>query len=37
MRGVEAYRIHKFGGPEALQSEKIEVPTPGGTEVLIRV
>lgn len=37
MSTMLAYRIHRFGGPEVLQSEKIDVPEPGANEVLVRV
>jgi NADPH:quinone reductase-like Zn-dependent oxidoreductase len=32
-----AYRIHRFGGPEVLQRERIALPEPGDDEVLVRV
>ncbi len=31
-----AYRIHRFGGPEVLQEEWIDVPDPASGEGLIR-
>jgi NADPH2:quinone reductase len=31
-----AIRIHSFGGPEVLQLEQVEVPTPGPGEVRLR-
>jgi NADPH:quinone reductase-like Zn-dependent oxidoreductase len=37
MSTMLAYRIHRFGGPEVLRSEKIDVPEPGAGEVLVRV
>jgi NADPH:quinone reductase-like Zn-dependent oxidoreductase len=37
MSRMQAYRIHRFGGPEALEEEWIPVPEPGPGEGLIRV
>ncbi|ARP92650.1 oxidoreductase [Bordetella genomosp. 9] len=34
---MQAYRIHRFGGPEVLEEEWIDVPDPGPDEGLIRV
>ncbi|WNO53816.1 NADP-dependent oxidoreductase [Stakelama saccharophila] len=34
---VTAVRIHRFGGPEALQVEQIAMPGPKDDEVLLRV
>lgn len=34
---MKAARIHSFGGPEILQVEDVEVPTPKSGEVLVRV
>ena len=33
---AQAIRIHTYGGPEVLQWETVDVPTPGPTEVLLR-
>lgn len=37
MTQMRAYRIHRFGGPEVLQSEMIDVPPIGAIDVLVRV
>lgn len=37
MTQMRAYRIHRFGGPEVLQCEKIDIPRIGASEVLVRV
>ncbi len=34
---VRAIRVHSYGGPEQLQLEQIERPTPQAGEVLVRV
>jgi NADPH:quinone reductase len=34
---MEAVRIHDFGGPEVLQLEKLDTPSPGAGEALVRV
>ncbi len=34
---MQAFRLHRFGGPEVLQLESIPVPQPGPDEVLVRV
>jgi NADPH:quinone reductase-like Zn-dependent oxidoreductase len=34
---MKAIRIHRFGGPEVLQLDEIDVPTAGGDKLLIRV
>jgi NADPH:quinone reductase-like Zn-dependent oxidoreductase len=34
---MQAYRIHRFGGPAALEQEWIDVPEPAPAEGLIRV
>ncbi|HTK02337.1 MAG TPA: NADP-dependent oxidoreductase, partial [Bordetella sp.] len=34
---MQAYRVHRFGGPEVLQQEWVAVPEPGRDEGLIRV
>jgi len=37
MSQMFAYRIHRFGGPDVFEREKISVPEPAGHEVLVRV
>lgn len=37
MSRMQAYRIHRFGGPEVLQEEWVDVPEPAPDEGLIRV
>jgi len=37
MSTMIAYRIHRFGGPAVVQSERIDIPEPGAGEVLVRV
>ncbi len=37
MTQMRAFRIHRFGGPEVLHSEKIDVPEIGAEEILVRV
>ncbi|OZI60488.1 NADP-dependent oxidoreductase [Bordetella genomosp. 11] len=37
MSRMQAYRIHRFGGPEVLQEEWVTVPEPARNEGLIRV
>lgn len=34
---MKAIRVHKFGGPEALQLEEIPTPKPGAGQMLVRV
>src|SRR5689334_5129834 len=34
---MKAYRLHEFGGPEALRCEEVPSPTPGPGEVLVRL
>jgi NADPH:quinone reductase-like Zn-dependent oxidoreductase len=34
---MHAIRIHKFGGPEVLKDEVVEIPKPQGDEILVRV
>jgi NADPH:quinone reductase-like Zn-dependent oxidoreductase len=34
---MQAYRIHRFGGPDVLQRDTIPVPEPARDELLIRV
>ena len=34
---MKAMRIHRFGGPEALQLDEVSVPEPGPGEVRVRV
>jgi NADPH:quinone reductase-like Zn-dependent oxidoreductase len=34
---MKAFRVHEFGGADALRSEEVPNPTPGPGEVLIRV
>jgi NADPH:quinone reductase-like Zn-dependent oxidoreductase len=34
---MHAYRIHEFGGPEALKLDELPTPAPGPGEVLIKV
>src|SRR5438874_403275 len=34
---MRAYRIHEFGGPEALRREDLPSPSPGPGQVLVRV
>jgi NADPH:quinone reductase-like Zn-dependent oxidoreductase len=37
MSQMQAYRIHRFGGPHVLQQEWVGIPTPGAGQALIRV
>ncbi|SDR51458.1 NADPH:quinone reductase [Paraburkholderia fungorum] len=37
MAQMRAFRIHRFGGPDVLRSERIDVPPIGPNEVLVRV
>ena len=37
LRPTKACRIHQFGGPDIIQLEDMERPTPGPGEVLVRV
>lgn len=37
MSTMQAYRIHRFGGPDVFKAENIDVPEPGAGEVLVRV
>jgi len=34
---MHAFRIDRFGGPEALELQTVPVPRPGGGEVLVKV
>lgn len=34
---MKAYRVHAFGGPEAIVGEEIERPVPGDGEVLVKM
>jgi NADPH:quinone reductase-like Zn-dependent oxidoreductase len=34
---MKAFRVHEFGGPDALRCEEVPNPTPGPGEVLVRV
>lgn len=34
---MQAIQIHKFGGPEVLRLEELEVPVPTAAEVLVKV
>jgi NADPH:quinone reductase len=34
---MKSIRVHQFGGPEVLQLEELEIPTPQPDEVVIRV
>src|SRR5260370_28709463 len=34
---MPAIRVHEVGGPEVVQVEEVEIPTPGKDEVLVRV
>lgn len=34
---MHAVRIHKFGGPDVLEDERIQVPKPQGDEILVRI
>ncbi|ACC74324.1 NADP-dependent oxidoreductase [Paraburkholderia phymatum] len=34
---MRAFRVHRFGGPEALEADAVAVPTPGRGEVLVKV
>jgi NADPH:quinone reductase-like Zn-dependent oxidoreductase len=36
-RAMKAYRLHEFGGPTALKPEEIPEPTPGPSEIVLRV
>jgi NADPH2:quinone reductase len=33
---MKAIRVHRFGGPEVLQLEEVEAPTPGPGQVLLQ-
>ncbi|OZI18600.1 oxidoreductase [Bordetella genomosp. 9] len=37
MSRMQAYRIHRFGGPEVLQEEWVDIPEPAQGEGLIRI
>jgi len=37
MSTMQAFRIHRFGGPDVIQRDTIEVPTPKNDEVLVVV
>jgi NADPH:quinone reductase-like Zn-dependent oxidoreductase len=34
---MKAYRLHEFGGPDALVCEDVSTPTPGPGQVLVRM
>ena len=34
---IRAQRIHRFGGPEVIELETVDLPQPGAGEVLIKV
>jgi NADPH:quinone reductase-like Zn-dependent oxidoreductase len=34
---VKAARVHKFGAPDVIQIEDVDIPEPGPDEVLVRV
>lgn len=34
---MRAIRVHEYGPPEVMQIEEVEVPSPAGTQVLVRV
>jgi NADPH:quinone reductase-like Zn-dependent oxidoreductase len=34
---MKAWRVHEFGPPEMMQFERVQVPSPGPGEVLVRV
>jgi NADPH:quinone reductase-like Zn-dependent oxidoreductase len=34
---MNAYRVHEFGGPDAIKAEVVERPVPGPGEVLVKV
>lgn len=34
---MTAYRVHKFGGPEAILAERLPCPRPGPGQVLVKV
>ncbi|WP_375385207.1 NAD(P)-dependent alcohol dehydrogenase [uncultured Microbacterium sp.] len=36
-RTMIAWRQHRYGGPDVVASERVEVPVPGADEVLLRV
>ena len=37
MNSMTAFRIHRFGGPEALERDSVPVPVPEGDRCLMRV
>jgi NADPH:quinone reductase-like Zn-dependent oxidoreductase len=37
MATCKAVRIHRFGGPEALQIDEVAAPIPHANEVVLRV
>jgi NADPH:quinone reductase-like Zn-dependent oxidoreductase len=37
MSEMQAIRIHEFGGSDVLTTDKVERPTPGANEVLVRI
>jgi len=34
---VRAVRVHRYGGPEVLQIDEVAAPTPGPTDLLVRL
>ena len=34
---MQAIRFHRYGGPEVLKLEEVDVPVPGDDQVLVRV
>jgi NADPH:quinone reductase-like Zn-dependent oxidoreductase len=34
---MHAIRIHRFGGPDVLKDEVVDIPIPGANEILVRV
>ena len=37
MNDMQAWRIHRFGGPEVIQCDQVSIPEPDAEEVLVRV
>jgi hypothetical protein len=35
--GMKAYRYHRYGTPDVLRLEDVEVPLPSDDEVLVRI